>query len=120
MVVKPSKAPPWRAVSTVGLGELSLFLFTLAAQSRITTWIFLQRSRVWRHGGIRREAGGITRRQPPGVANDAHRLAVLDRLYSGDASRRPLETWHLLDVEVSSPFLVSSKVAQLQSKHKNV
>ena len=35
------------------------------------------------------------------VDDDTHRLAVLDRLYSGDASRRPLETWHLLDAEVS-------------------
>ena len=31
---------------------------------------------------------------------DAHRLAVLDRIYSGDASQRHLETLHLLDPAV--------------------
>ena len=33
-------------------------------------------------------------------AGDIHRLAVLDRLYSGDASRRHLETLRLLDTSV--------------------
>ena len=42
----------------------------------------------------------VPTQQPDG---DAHRLAVLDRLYSGDASQRHLETLHLLDPAVSVP-----------------
>ena len=42
------------------------------------------------------------------AAGDVHRLAVLDRLYYGDASTRHLETLHLLDASVRWLFAVLS------------
>ena len=57
-----------------------------------------------RHGllaaRLRRDASVGSVSEANASAGDVHRLAVLDRLYSGDASRRHLQTLRLLDASV--------------------